>query len=139
MNEENVSDERITDPISTLQQSITQLKQEVELIKKDIEDLRVEELLSKVNSSMNKTDNQITELKKDLDQHNERIQNLRSIDEPDLIAPKNNQSEYRQIQTMLHSLHRTNPSEKNHHEWKPSHIQPVKQKYIPPSNSIKLF
>ncbi|WP_277680207.1 hypothetical protein [Gracilibacillus dipsosauri] len=139
MNEENVSDERITDPISTLQQSITQLKQEVELIKKDIEDLRVEELLNKVNSSMNKTDNQITELKKDLDQHNERIQNLRSIDEPDLIAPKNNQSEYRQIQTILHSLHRTNPSEKNHHEWKPSHIQPVKQKYIPPSNSIKLF
>ncbi|WP_163537032.1 hypothetical protein [Gracilibacillus sp. YIM 98692] len=96
----------ISDKIQNINDSLNQLKQEVNLIKSEVEEIRVNELLEKMDMVMNKTDENLTNIQTEVYSQKEELSQLEDhMKQNTPNKPKSRKpSEYRQLQNMLRSV-----------------------------------
>ncbi|WP_179107305.1 hypothetical protein [Sediminibacillus massiliensis] len=115
-------EKNVSSQIQTLEESLSQLKYDVRMIKSEMERLRFSELLDKVNIVINKTDDHLYQVKKEIDSQREEFNELRNELKPNPgggtpQAPR--QSEYRRLQNMLQS---TGNIEQYYHQKKTNEV-----------------
>lgn len=96
-------DQKLFTKIQTINDSLNHLKQDVTFIKDEVEEMRVTELLEKINLVVNKTDDNLTRVKNQIDTQKEELLQSKEHKKP---TPRT--SEYRRLQNMLQSFNNAN-------------------------------
>ncbi|MFD2046661.1 hypothetical protein ACFSTA_20595 [Ornithinibacillus salinisoli] len=98
--------QKLTSQIQTINDSLNQLKLDVNLIKGEVKEIRFTELLEKMNIVINKTDESLTKVKGEIVSQEEKFtqlkEQLKQENPRKTAAPR--QSEYRRLQNMLQSF-----------------------------------
>lgn len=104
-------DQKNSTKIQTINDSLNQLKQDVTSIKGEIEEMPVTELLQKMNLVINRSDDNLTTVKNQINTQKEELLQSKEHIKPN--APKKpipQPSEYKRLQNMLQSFNNANQS-----------------------------
>ncbi|MEC5424237.1 hypothetical protein QGM71_12120 [Virgibacillus sp. C22-A2] len=96
--------EKQVEEIHTILDTLNQLKQDVDYIKDEVEEMRVKELLEKMNLMMDKTDEHLIKVENEINSQKEDYLQLKDLMNQDVLKKKAPRpSEYRRLQNMLQS------------------------------------
>ncbi|SHN07093.1 hypothetical protein [Gracilibacillus kekensis] len=99
-------EKKISSQIHAIHHSIQQLKKDVQTIRGEVKELRINELLEKINQVIGETNIDLDEVKEQVREQNHEFQQLsKQLHSNSRSQPQtgNRQSEYRQLQRMLKS------------------------------------
>lgn len=93
--------------IENLTEVLQQLQKEVLTLKNDVEKLKLTSLIEKMHQFIEKTDDQLKNIKHNMEEQRKEILQLKQASNP--AGQKRRPSDYRRLQNMLQNVNQKNP------------------------------